>query len=264
MLQRNIWPQVVLGAYFGFVAAYIDLARLVVPGRNPVAPPQLTADAPVLDVAHPREIHVFVLFWHERNAAVFDSGDGRFCQRFGRYVPLVGQPRLNDGARAVALRYFQSVVVDADQQAGFIKVGNDLLARLEAVQARVFGWQGTVDGLIQRAIKVEHLCGRQNGCVFVEDVQQRQVVALADFVVVEIVSRGDFHTAGAEFRVAVVVRDDRDAAANQRQLNEFADQGFIAFVFWVYRDSSVTEHGFWTGRCNDQVVQTFSGLGAVS
>ena len=139
-----------------------------------------------------------------------------------------------------------------------------MLARLETVQANVFGWQGAVDGVVQRAVEVEHLNSRQNGCVFVEDVQQRQVVALADFIVVEIVGRGDFHAAGAELWIAVVVGDDRDAAANQRQLNEFTDQGFIAFVFRVYRNRRVAEHGFRAGGGDDQVVQAFCGLGAVS
>nr|GFC39244.1 hypothetical protein [Tanacetum cinerariifolium] len=146
LLQRNVRPQVVLGAHLGFVAADIDLARFVVPGRNAVAPPELTADAPVLNVTHPGEVHVFVLFGHERDATVFNGSDGR---------------------------------------------------------------QGAVDGVVQGAVEVEHLSGGQHVGVLVEDVQQRQVVALADFVVVEVVSRGDLHAAGAEFRIAVIVRNDR-------------------------------------------------------
>jgi len=264
LLQRNVWTQVVLGTNFGFVAAYVDLARFVVPGRNAVAPPQLTADAPVLDVTHPREVHVFVLLWHERDAAVFNGGNRWFCQWLGRHVPLVGQPRLDDGARAVAFRYFQGVIVDADQQTGFVKVRHDLLARFEAIQTGVFGRQGAIDSFVQLAVEVEHLSSRQHFGVFVEDVQQWQVMALADFVVVEIVGRGDFHAAGAEFRIAVIVSDDRDAATNQWQLNKLADQGLVAFVFRVYRNGSVAEHGFWTGGSNHQVIQTFGGFGAVS
>ena len=229
-----------------------------------MAPPQLTADAPVLDVAHPREVHVFVLFRYERDAAVFNGSNGRFCQRLGRYVPLVSQPRLDDGAGAVALRYFQGVIVDADQQAGFVKISNDLFTRFKAIQAGVFGWQGAVDGFVELAVEVEHLSSSQHFGVFVEDVQQRQVVALADFVVIEIVGRGDFHAAGAEFRIAVVVSYDRDAAANQWQLYEFADQSLVAFVFRVYRNGSIAEHGFRAGGGNHQVIQTFSRLGAVS
>jgi len=88
-------------------------------------------------------------------------------------------------------------------------------------------------------------------------------MALADFVVVEIVGRGDFHAAGAEFRVAVIVGDDRDAAANQWQLDKFADQGFVAFVVRVHRDGGVAEHGFRASGRDDQEIVAFSGLGAV-
>ncbi len=88
-------------------------------------------------------------------------------------------------------------------------------------------------------------------------------MALADFVVVEIVGRGDFHATGAEFRIAVIVGDDRDAAANQRQLDKFADQSFVAFVVRVNRHGGVAEHGFRTRGRDDQVIVAFSGFGAV-
>src|SRR5471030_189946 len=263
LLQRNVLAEVVLGTYFGFVATDVDFARLVVPGRNPVAPPQLTTDAPILDVAHPREVHVFVLLWHELDAAVFNGSNRRLGQWLGRHVPLVGQPRLDDGAGAIAFRHFQVVIVDADQQAGRIERSNDLLARFEAVEASVFCRDLAVDAFVQRAVEVKHLTGRQDGGVLVEDVQQRQVVALADFIVIEVVGRGDFHAAGAEFRVAVIVGDDRDAAANQWQLDKLADQGFIALIVQVHRDGGVAEHGFRASGRDDQVIVAFSSLGAV-
>ncbi len=263
LLQGNIRTEVVLGADFGFVAADVDLAGLVVPGRNAVAPPELTADAPVLNVAHPGEVHVFVLLGHEGDAAIFNGGDGRFGQRLGRHVPLIRQPRLDDGPGAVALRYFRGVVVDADQKAGGVERSHDLLARFEAVEAGVFGGEGAIDGVVQRAVEVEYLGSGQNGSVLVEDVQQRQVVSLADVVVVEVVGRGDLHAAGAELRVAIVVRDDRDATAYQRQLNELADQRLVALIVRVHGNGRITEHGFRAGRRDDQIVQTFSGLCAI-
>ncbi|MNI25655.1 hypothetical protein D3C73_793170 [compost metagenome] len=155
------------------------------------------------------------------------------------------------------------MIVNADQQAGGVERGHDLLARFEAVETGVFGRDLAVDGFVKRAVEVEYLAGRQNGGVLVEDVQQRQVVTLADFVVVEVVGRGDFHAAGAEFRVAVIVGDDRDAAANQRQLDKFADQGFVAFIVRVNGHGGVAEHGFRASGRDDQEVVAFSGLGAV-
>ena len=53
-------------------------------------PPLLTADAPVLEVAHPSKIGVFVLLGYKLNVAVFDCRDGGFGQRPNFDKPLVG------------------------------------------------------------------------------------------------------------------------------------------------------------------------------
>ena len=88
-------------------------------------------------------------------------------------------------------------------------------------------------------------------------------MALADFIVVEVVGRGDLHAAGAELRVAVVVADDRNQAAEQWQLDELADQRLVALVVGVYRDGGVAEHGFRASGGDDQVVEAVSRLGAI-
>ena len=125
--------QRVFSANFGLCAANVHVPRFVVPCRNPVPPPELAANAPVLDVAHPTEIHVFVLLRYELNRAIFDSGNRFFRQRFGRNVPLVGEPRLNHHARTVAFRYFQRVVVNFFQQTRRFKRRNNLLPRFKTV-----------------------------------------------------------------------------------------------------------------------------------
>ncbi|MNO97659.1 hypothetical protein D3C76_893760 [compost metagenome] len=88
-------------------------------------------------------------------------------------------------------------------------------------------------------------------------------MALADFVVVEVVGRGDLYATGTELGVAVVIGDDRDAAADQWQFDEFADQCLVAFVVRVDGHGSVTQQGFRTRGGNYQVVLAFGGLGAV-
>ena len=131
--------QIVLRAYLGLVAADIDVARLVIPRRNAVAPPQLAGNTPVLNVTHPGEIHVFVLLGHELDAAVFHGGNGRLGQRLGGHIPLVGQPGLDHHAGAIALGRLQAVRLDLLQQAGGVEVLDNALARLEAVQPCIGG-----------------------------------------------------------------------------------------------------------------------------
>ena len=229
-----------------------------------MTPPQLTGDAPVLNVAHPAEVHVLVLFGHELDAAVFNGGNGGLGQRLGGDVPLVGQPRLDDHARAVALGHLERMGFDLFEQAEGVEVFDDLLARLEAIQTGVGFRQGSVDVAVDAAVDVEHLGAGQDGGVLVQHVDQRQAVALADFVVVEVVGRGHLHAAGTEFRVAVVVGDDRDAATHQWQLDKLADQRLIAFVFRVNRNCAVTQHGFRASGGDDQIGLAVGGSGAIS
>ena len=57
-------------ARVGFVLAHVDVAGLVVPRRDAMAPPQLAADAPVLDVVHPLRVGLRPVLRHELDVAV--------------------------------------------------------------------------------------------------------------------------------------------------------------------------------------------------
>ena len=85
-----------------------------------------------------------------------------------------------------------------------------------------------------------------------------EVVAFADFKVVEVVGRRNLHAAGAELFIHIIVCNDRNFTVGQRQFQFLADQAFVAFVFGIDRYCLVTEHGFRTGRCNNDT------FGAVS
>ncbi len=115
LTQRNIGAQVIFLTHFVLAAAYIDVAVVVIPGRNTVAPPELAGDTPVLNVAHPGEIHVFVLLRHELNIAVLNRFDRRFRQHVSTHVPLVGQHRFDHHAATVAVRHGQVVGFDLFQ-----------------------------------------------------------------------------------------------------------------------------------------------------
>ena len=93
-------------ADFRFITPDIDIAFVIIPRRDTVSPPKLTADTPVLDITHPCHVHIFVLGRDKLGAPVFYRLDGRFCQFFDGYIPLVSEPRLNDGVTAVAFGHF--------------------------------------------------------------------------------------------------------------------------------------------------------------
>ncbi len=74
-----------------------------------MSPPQLAADTPVLNVAHPRKVGVFPLLGYELNGALFDSFDSGSGEFFCIDIPLWRQPRLYDGARAIASWHFEGM-----------------------------------------------------------------------------------------------------------------------------------------------------------
>src|SRR5690606_40010260 len=82
----------------------VDLAVGAIPGRDTVAPPQLARDAPRLDVAQPFEVDLLVGLRLENGRALLDRLQGRLGHDLGVDVPLVRHPRLDDHARAVAVR----------------------------------------------------------------------------------------------------------------------------------------------------------------
>ncbi len=90
--------------------------------------------------------------------------------------------------------------------------------------------------------------------VLVHHRDVRQAVALADLEVVRVVGRGHLDGAGAELRVDVLVGDDRDPAAGERQLDLGADQVPVALVVRVDGDRGVTQHRLGAGGGDDDGV----------
>ena len=202
-----------------------------------MSPPELPADTPVLDVVHPVEVGFSPVFWHKSNPPVLDRLDGRLCERFDIDIPLVRQVWLDDCTTAVAPWQRLLVVLDFFEITDRFHIRDYSLACCKAIQPAV----GLRRGVINRS-------------VVSEDIVHLQTVALADFIVVEVVRRCHLHTAGTEFRIDVVVSDDWYASTHQRQDDLLSNQVPIAVVFRMHRDTTVAEHGF--GACcrNDQVA----------
>ena len=193
---------------FSFAAGDVDFAVFVIPRGDLVPPPQLARNAPVLDVVHPLVICINPVFGDEahcaavhgvfgflRQAHAFEFGFG--LAALGRGVhgdkPLVGQHRLNHGTGAVAFRRHQFVRLGFHQQAGRVQIGHDLFARFKAVQPRVFFRQPA--HLRGRAAIIAGLRFGKDFRIQTQYADEFGAVPFADFVVVKIVRRRDFHAA---------------------------------------------------------------------
>ena len=90
-------------------------AVVAVVGRDAVAPPELTGDAPVLDVLHPVVVGLVHPLGNQLDLAIADNVDGRLCQRLHLDKPLLGDHRLDGGAAAVAGTDVVGVLLDLEQ-----------------------------------------------------------------------------------------------------------------------------------------------------
>ncbi len=213
-----------------------------------MTPPQLTRDAPVLDIVEPLVVGGAPVFRDEFDFAVRHFFERHFGNRFAGEVcafrcrfahrdkPLVGQHRFDHDAGPVAARHHQFVRLDQFEQALRFEVGDDLLARREAVHALILGRRVLIDLGVER-----------------ENADLCQVVALADCIVVHVMRRRNLHATGAEFLVHIVIGNDRDFAAGQRQCQRLADQCHVALIGRIDRDRDVAQHGLGTCRCNRQI-----------
>src|SRR5262245_47762432 len=89
-----------------------DLSVGSIPSGNLMAPPDLSRDAPRLNVAHPLEVNFLPALWNDLCVTRLDAGDGALCQFCGIYVPLVGQPGLRNDAATLGMRHGVRVGLD--------------------------------------------------------------------------------------------------------------------------------------------------------
>ena len=235
--ERRVAQRMFL-ADFGLIPAHINIALGVIPGRDTMTPPKLPADAPVLNVAQPFKIGFGPVFGHEFNLAVPHGLDGGFGQRLNTDIPLIGQIGLDHGLGAIAARDHEPVILDPCHQAQRLEVGHDPPARGIAIQAAILRGGMIVDGGLGR-----------------EDIDLCQPVALAHFIVVKIMGRGDLDTAAAELRLDILIGDHGDVSFTQGQARLPPHQIAITLILWMHGDRGVAQHRLRPGGGHDDMVE---------
>ncbi len=86
-----------------------------------------------------------------------------------------------------------------------------------------------------------------HNALVIHDLEMRQGMALADFVVVAIMGRRDLQGAGTELPVDMVVEHHRDDPVGQRQPDAHSGQVRIALIFGMHGNSGIAEHRFRSG-----------------
>ena len=204
--------------------------------RNPLSPPQLAGDAPVVRVLHPVAVGVAVLVGHEPYPARLHAVERHGGEGVHLEEPLRREPGLYHCVGAFRIAYRRGVFLCLDEVSGLLEHPGDLPARLEAVFAH------------------EYLRLLVETAVVVDDFEHLEIVPEPYGVVVDIVRRGHLEAAGTEVHFHIVVLDDRDFLVYQRDEHFLAAQVVIPFVGGVYADGGVGHDGLGTGGRYHDIV----------
>ena len=243
-----------LGAAAGSILGNYGLAAVIaVPRGDLVAPPQLAADAPVTAALHPVDVVLGEAVGHELDLALLNALDGGLGQRLHLDEPLLGDHRLNDGVAAVAGADLMGQGLGLLQRTAGLQIGQNGLAGLQRGHAGIFAAVQNIrligscaaGGLL--GIDGSLVGGAGHAAVIGQHADHRQVMALADLKVVGIVGGGDLHNAGALLHVGVLIADDGDLTAQQRQHDMAAVQVLVARVLGVDGNSGITQHRLGAG-----------------
>ena len=201
-----------------------------------MAPPELAADAPVLDVLHPVAVGILELRRVQTDLVVHHRIEGGLSEAIHLEEPLHRELRLNGYEGTLGVTYLIGVVLDLLHQTSSDEVSLDLLTHVEAVHASV----GT-------AMLIE--CA-----VVVEDIDGLELVLLTEHIVIDVVRRRDLQTARTELDVDVLVLDDGDRTADDGHDELLATEEVIALVIGVDTYGGVPHDGLGTGRSDDDIL----------
>ncbi len=190
-----------------------------------MTPPELSRDAPRPDVSHPLEVDPLVVLGDDPNTVVLHGLDRRDGELVHATEPLQRDQWLDPLAGPVRERN--------RVQVGLLGAQLPLLA--ERRNHRHLGFRRGQPGE-----PLARLLGHP--AVLADHDDLLEPVSAADLEVVRIVPRRDLQGAGPELRIDVLVDDDLQATADQRQHAVAADQVAVSLVLGVDGDGGVGEH----------------------
>ena len=221
----------------------LPAAVLAVEHGNAVAPPQLAADAPILEVLHPGGVGLRPARGVEGDLAGVDGVERRPLELVDGDEPLLRQPRLQGGVATVAVHDGVIMLLDVVEQVVILEPLDDGLAALVAVHA----------GELAVALN--------NYRVLIENVNLRQVVGLTHGIVVGVVGRCDLDKAGTEVGINVPILKDGNLAVDDGKLDGLTHKGGLLGILRGDGDARVTEHGLGARGGDDDVVLAVDRLG---
>ena len=223
------------------VHSAVDLAGLpVIPHWNPVSPPQLPRDAPVLNALQPVIVNLRPAIWVKLHFTLRHHCLG------GGHAGIFQEPLFTEA------RF--------DRHSGAFAVADRVLIwlRLHQSACGLHEFRGFLPGRESfQSDQVRASLGR-HFAVGGEHIDDRESMTLADFEVRLVVRGSHFQNAGAKFEIHMLVSDDGDQALlawllkRQRTQDHLANQMGVARIFRIHRHRRIGRNCFRSRRGNGQ------------
>lgn len=204
-----------------------------------MAPPQLSADAPISWSFKPLIPDLFELSGVDLEFAVLDNLNHLLRDLVSSDVPLRAKHRLNDIFRPLTGRDRHLIIFFSSVELETLKVLENLVSAIVPLQSLVLP---SFSSDAPRVVK-NHDCF--------------QFIAHTALKIIRIMSRGDFHCASTEVKINERgIRDNLDhSISDERVLKLKPNHFLVPGVIRVNSDSHITEHRLNTRRGNYYFIE---------
>ena len=224
MLAATFWTYIYISTRNSGFATIIT-----VPGRNPMAPPQLAGNTPITNIVQPVAIDFGKSLWYEFDFASLDSLYSRLSQGIHLDKPLGRNHWLNGGMATGAMTNSMLMILNRYQNTNLFKFLHQSFAALIAIHTLIF------------ASTLSHFTSVGNNLYLL------QIVTESHFIVVRIMGWSNLYGTSTKGRINIFISKERNLSVHYWQNQRFANQLSITLIRRIYSYAGITKHGFRTG-----------------
>ena len=207
-------------------------ALITVVSRNPMSPPDLTGNTPVLDILEPVQINLVKTLRYKPQLSCLQCIDRRFCKLIHLDKPLLFDQWLYCCTTPVMSSYSMHMWNNFYKVSLLIQICHDRFSCLIAIHSCIFSTL-----FIDR-------------CIIVHDVDLRKVMTLSNLEIVRIMCRSDLNSTCSKLFVYIIISNDRNLTVYKWKDCHLSYDILISLIIRVYGDRGISQQRLRMGRCN--------------
>mmetsp|Transcript_2947 Transcript_2947/g.2538 ORF Transcript_2947/g.2538 Transcript_2947/m.2538 type:complete len:222 (+) Transcript_2947:1745-2410(+) len=201
-------------------------------GRDSVAPPELSTDAPILETFSPLEPILFEDIGNDLEFFCLDAIDHLVSDfSLAIYVPLGSQQGLNNITRSLAETESHDISLLSSVKSLSFQILDNLVSDIESLHT-----------FVRTTILVD-------STIIVQNIDKFELISQTTIAIVVIVSRGDLDGTSTEFLINKdIISDNSHFSSRDEGMDELlSNKILISGISRVNSNSNITQHGLNTG-----------------